>query len=413
VDEGVLDWDRPLFEYFPDFRLHDAVATKRVTLRDLLSHRSGLPRHELVWVANPSWDRAEVVRRLRHLELNRDMRVEFQYCNLGYTAVGHLIGAVTGSTWEEQLRSRVVEPLGMSRTVTSLELARASGDLARPYVVRHGEIVEVPYRAIDTSAPAGQLISCAEDSARWLLFQANGGELEGKRLVSDETFAQTRSIQVPVQFPTILPDRPDWGPTWLGYGLGWMVSTYRRRPAIWHSGGIDGFSTMVIVLPEDRSAALVSANSGNGSFAMALMLDLVDRVLGVQPRPWGDRLFAQFEQEAAATKDMQANQRVVAGTGPSHPLAEFAGRYEHPGYGLLRVDPGSTPTALRMRLGELDLAVEHRHYDTWTARYDPLEIDFPVTFLTDAEGDVIEAWAALEETLPPIRFVRSKTRSDA
>jgi CubicO group peptidase (beta-lactamase class C family) len=411
VDEGLLEWDRPVAGYVPDFRLHDAVYTDRVTTRDLLSHRSGLPRHELMWVANPSWDRAELVRRLRHLELNRDLRTEFQYCNLGYVAVGHMIGAVTGSTWEEQLRARVLEPLGMSRTVASLDAARELGELALPYGERDGEIAEVPYRPIDASAPAGQVISCAADSARWLQFQAGGGELEGERLISEETFAQTRSIQVPVQFPTILPDQAGWGPTWLGYGLGWMVCTYRQRQAIWHSGGIDGFSTMVMVLPEDRSAVLVSANTGNGSFTMALLLDLVDRVLGAEPRPWQDRLFTQFEQATAAEREQQAKRRVVPDTSPSHPLRQFAGTYEHPGYGVLQVDAGSGPNELSMRLGELDLAVEHRHYDTWAARYEPLEIDFSVTFLTDAEGDVTEAWAGLEETVPPIRFARSREES--
>ncbi len=404
VDEGLLEWDRPVREYLANFRLHDPVATERVTVRDLLAHRSGVPRHELMWVANPSWSRAELVRRARYLESNRDLRAEFQYWNLGYVTAGHLTGVVTGSTWEEQLQTRILQPLGMSSSLTSVAAAEQQPDFARGYEVRDGRAEEVPYRSIDAAAPAGQIISPSVDSARWLLYQASQGELDGHRVVSEAPFRETRSIQIPVRFPPILPEQPDWGPTWLGYGLGWMVCTYRDRPAIWHSGGIDGFSTMVMVLTEDRSGVLVSANSNNGSFTMALLLDLTDRLLGVEPRPWFDRLHDQLEQ-ATAQQEAEANKRIVPGTSPSHATEEYVGAYEHPAYGVLRVEAAPSGE-LAMTLGELDLTVKHRHYDTWTARYEPLEIEFPVTFLTDADGKIAESWAALEETLSPIRFRR-------
>src|SRR5438093_5197686 len=160
VDEGVLDWDRPVREYLPDFRLYDEVLTARVTIRDLLAHRTGVARHEFMWVANPSWDRAELVRRLRHLEPARDLRTEFLYWNQGYAAAGLVMGVVTGSTWEEQVRARVLEPLGMSSATTSVEEALESGNLARPYELKDGEVVDVGYRTIDAAAPAGQILYC-------------------------------------------------------------------------------------------------------------------------------------------------------------------------------------------------------------------------------------------------------------
>src|SRR5205807_10626086 len=132
VDDGLLEWDRPVRDHVPDFRLYDAGLTERVTMRDLLGHRTGVARHELMWVANPSWDRAELVRRLRFLEPVCDLRTEFQYWNQGYAAAGHVIGAVTSSTWEEQIRTRVLEPLGMTSATSSVAEARATGEFSKP-----------------------------------------------------------------------------------------------------------------------------------------------------------------------------------------------------------------------------------------------------------------------------------------
>jgi CubicO group peptidase (beta-lactamase class C family) len=402
VDEGLLEWERPLRDVVPDLRFHDPVLTERVTLRDLLAHRSGLARHELAWVANPGWDRAELIRRLRFLEASRDLRAEFQYCNLGYAAAGHVIGVVTGSTWEEQLRTRVLEPLGMSGATSSVAEALGRDDIARPHELLDGSMIEVPFRVMDACAPAGQVLASAPDSARWLRFQVNDGELDGVRLASREVFAQTRTLQIPLEAPGPLPDEPDWGPSWLGYGLGWVLARYRDRPAIYHSGGVDGFRTDTIVMTEDRVGVLVCANAGSG-LPLALALDLTDRLLGGEPRPWLDRLHAREETLRRAADDAPAP-TVVADTTPSHGLAEFAGDYEHPGYGTLHVT--AERSALRFRLGELDFSAKHRHHDTWMARYDALELDVPVTFVTDADGMVAEARAGLEPTLPPIAFVR-------
>ena len=146
----------------------------------------------------------------------------------------------------------------MVSATTSLEAALDQGDLACAYEIRDDEVLERPYRAIDTSAPAGQLIYHTNDAARWLCFQAGGGELEGRRLISEEGFEETRSIQIPFSLPPLMPDEPEWGPRWLGYGLGWAIAEYRGRPMLYHSGGIDGFSlpaTSPARHPNVRSAA--------------------------------------------------------------------------------------------------------------------------------------------------------------
>ena len=154
VDDGLLEWERPLRDYLPGLRLHDPVVTDRLTVVDLLSHRSGLPRHDLTWVGHPDRSRAELVHRLRFLPLSRDLRQEFQYCNLGYLVAGHVVEMLSGTSWEDYLRTRLLTPLGMDRSNLSAEDLRDNPDHASAYERRQGVIVPVPARPVTAMAPA-------------------------------------------------------------------------------------------------------------------------------------------------------------------------------------------------------------------------------------------------------------------
>ena len=407
VDEGALEWDLPVRDVVGDQRFHDEVMTQRVTLRDLLAHRSGLARHDLAWIANPSWSRADLAGRIRHLEPAADLRAEFAYSNLGYVVAARAIETATGSTWEDELRRRVLEPLGMTHSFTSLNDTSQPGEVARGHDVRGDVAVEVAYRALDAVAPAGQLLSCAEDSARWLLFQTG----DGAPLLPPEAFAETRSLHIPVRAPPLLPDRPGWAMTWQGYGLGWIVASYRGRQAIWPSGGVDGFFTQVLVLPDDGVGVLISANADRTSLAEALMFELADRALGEEPREWFEAFREQDAKEHEEELQGAARATSIEGTTPSRPLDDYAGVYEHPGYGELRV--ALARDGLEFELGELALSADHRHFDTWTARYEPLDTSFAVTFITDAESAVAEAVADLEPSVTPVRFVRRPDATEA
>jgi CubicO group peptidase (beta-lactamase class C family) len=402
VDEGLLDWDRPIREFLPDFRLADAVACERVTLRDLLCHRSGLPRHDLAWLANPTLDRRELVRRMRHLEPSKDFRTLFQYCNLGYVAAGYLCGHVTGSTYEEQLRSRILEPLGMRTTCLSTAEAVQLDDHACPYAKRDEVVVPVPYLEIANMTPAGGIISCADDTARWLQCLLGSGELDGRRLISAGTLRTTQSIQFPVSG---LPIPQDDTYRVHGYAMGWLVATYRGRHHVSHAGGIDGFTTEFVLLPSDHIGVAVSSN-GQTQLPTALGRHVVDWLLGADPRDWGKEMRKQSEQMAAAMKeDAEKGRKVVPGTRPAHPLAEYAGRYEHPGYGTLEVEAAGD--ALSIALGVMRFEVAHRHYETFDLKLsDRGDLRFTASFLTDESGSVSEARCTFEPSVETVRFTR-------
>jgi CubicO group peptidase (beta-lactamase class C family) len=401
VDEGLLAWDRPVRETLPEFRLYDPVLTERVTLIDLLSHRSGLARHDMSWVLNPRWPADELLRRLRYLQPANDLRAAFGYCNYGYVAVGELIARVTGSGWDEQLRKRVLDPLGMTRTVASVTAAESSDDHALPYAVRDDGPVELAYRRSDPTAAAGGVISCAVDAAHWLRFQSAGGVLDGQRLVSEHGIAQTRSVHIPLEAQL----RPDPEVRYDGYATGWLVGSYRGEPMIWHNGGIDGFYTEITVLPERKAGVLVSVNAHMSMLATAVLYESLDALLGIGDGKWFDRKFEHWQASGSATMEGESRQRVVPGTRPAHPPAEYAGRYEHPGYGVIAVSAGPG-TDLQVQVGEVPMVARHRHFDVWQFRHEQLDEQFPIRFVTDDDGFVAEAVVPFEPTTAPIRFRR-------
>ena len=188
VDRGQLEWERPIREYMPDFRMHDTFATERMTALDLVTHRSGLPGHDLLWYG-AARSRAELYAALRHLEPNKDLRSAWQYQNLMYAAAGCLVEAITGDTWEVFVRHEILDPLGMKSTQFSLSQLRPDADCAIGYAERNGEVVAVPYLNLDAIAPGGAMSSSAGDMSSWLLFQLGKGQWKGHQLLSDRTYA--------------------------------------------------------------------------------------------------------------------------------------------------------------------------------------------------------------------------------
>lgn len=395
VDSGLLEWNQPVREIWPEFRLADPVATDQVSVADLVSHRSGLARHEWVWLANPSWSSAEVCRRLRYLPMGHGLRAAFEYSNLGYAVLGQVVEAATGVDWHTALRERILDPLGMTSTATTLKQAEATGDCARPHDVESDSIVGASFRVIDNVAPAGQLFSSPVDLARWLLFQLGDGTAGGRRVLAGDTLRELHRMRTPI-------DEPDSETHLFGYASGWIAGIWHGRRILWHNGGIDGFGSEALVLPDDGVAVAVGVNSDPFSSlpaATAISRHVARVLLGEQPGPAPGRHDEQAEQTGPA-----GDARTVPGAGPSHPLADFAGEYHHPGYGTFTVERDGP--RLRFRLGELTFTGRHRHYDTWTLEYQPLEETTSVTFRTDADGNVREAVLPLEPETGDVVFVR-------
>jgi CubicO group peptidase (beta-lactamase class C family) len=402
VDDGVLEWEAPLREYLPDFRLQDPVATDRLSIVDLLSHRSGLPRHDLVWIGHPDRSRAELMTRLRFLPLSKDLREAFQYCNLGYLVAGHVVEVLSGERWEDCMHARLLGPLGMHRSNLSVDALRADPDHATAYERREGVVVSVPPRPVTALAPAGAVNSCAADMTRWLLAQLSQGQLDGQTVISPSTVARQQTPH------TLLPeDRTFPASTRHAYGLGWMIGRYREHRIVEHGGGLDGFLTECMLLPDDGIGVAVMTNTSSSAMAPVLAYRVLDELLGLEPLDWFSSIKPRYDAVTSGSHDVRAARRVVPDAPLPRSLDMYVGEYEHPGYGTLTIT--SEDGRLHPRLGTMEMSLAHRHYETFDLEWHELAAVshvFPLMFVSDPDGDVTALTVPLEPSVDPLRFDR-------
>ncbi|HPC83715.1 MAG TPA: serine hydrolase [Thermoanaerobaculaceae bacterium] len=405
ADEKKVDFFAPVRHTLPSFRLRDALASERITLADMLTHRSGLPRHDGVWYGEPGLSRDELVARLAALEPTARFRSKFQYSNLLFVVAGHVAEVATGQSWEELMEGRVLAPLGMERTVFSLDQAQALGDVARPYRDRGHGIVPAPFRDVTLIAPAGGLWSTAEDLSRWLQLLQARGAWQGRQLIDEGTLTALMRPITPTRLST--DDKALSQPY---YGLGWFVDTYRGRLRAYHGGNLDGFSTLVTLFPNDRIGIAILANAGSSGLPEALVRTVVDRLLGRADRDWLARA-AQLRQGAwgarSRIKEIRARRR-IGGSAPALPLERYAGRYTNLGYGELQVVHAGAH--LEMVYNRIRSPLEHWHFETFNvgASEDPSFEDLKLTFSLDEVGRAGSVVVPFEPAASPIVFRRAE-----
>ncbi|MGH2510610.1 MAG: serine hydrolase domain-containing protein, partial [Ktedonobacteraceae bacterium] len=262
VEEGKLEWEKPVRHYLPTFKLHDPFASERLTVRDLLCHRCGLPRHEFLWYGS-NFTRKEVVERLQYLEPNADFRALYQYNNLMFVTAGYLIECVTGQTWEEFVAARIFKPLGMTTSTTAIEDSQKTDDYALPYGERKGVIKEIPfYSKFQIIGPAGGVNTNLEDMEHWLRFQLNEGKHGETQLLAAEHLTQNHTPHTVIPAGASIPiGKYSEVANWC-YGQGWFVGSYRGHRMVQHGGSIDGFMAEVVLLPDEHAAVAVFTNRG-------------------------------------------------------------------------------------------------------------------------------------------------------
>jgi len=360
VDEGALAWDDRVVDRVPGFVLHDPWVTGAITIRDLLAHRSGLPMANLQWLSGLH-SRQELVHRLRFLELEGGFRAALSYQNVLYAAVGLAIEKASGSSWDAFLSERILRPVGMQRTRTTADDITHLANVAAPHARVDGEIQTVPWRDIDPVGPAGSIVSSARDMARWLAFQSGDGAADGVRILSASTLAETRVPQIAVRREGVLAHfYPD--ARLLAYGLGWMISDYRGRAVVDHPGGIDGMTSVVALLPQERVGVTILTNLQTSVPPYAILYPLLDLLLDRQPVDRSADFLAV--EEELSTLVAGAAER-VAGTTPSLPLEEYAGRYTSAPLGA--ADVAVEGSRLVFRHGRFSAPLERWHFDTFRA----------------------------------------------
>lgn len=401
VDEGKLDWDKPVREYIPFFELKDPAISQTLTVRDLVTHRSGLPRHDALWYNATEKSRADMVKRLRGLEFSAGLRDRFQYNNLMFLTAGYLVEQRTGKSWEDSVRERIFGPLGMTASNFSVADSQKSPDFSKPHGERNDRLQVIPFRNITNVGPAGSINSNVEDMAKWIVVHLNGGKVDGKPVVAKSTLDE---MHRPIMATGVVPDRPEIAPA--SYALGWFVDGFRGRLRIHHGGAIDGFGCLVTLYPNDGVGIVVLENHDYSGLTGILSQHIADRMFGLTPIDWNQEALAKRTAAKAQQKEAQAKKATYRkpGTKPSHPIAEYAGVYEHPGYGLLTI--AEAKGALSMSYNGIVAPLEAWHYDIFKAGRgeDPAYENIPVSFRTDNDGDIASLEIGIEPAVAPQLF---------
>jgi CubicO group peptidase (beta-lactamase class C family) len=395
VQEEKILWDERVTDLLPGFQMYDPYVTREVTLRDLLSNRSGLGIESELLCYRTDLSRDEIVRRLRYLKPGSGFRSEFAFRNAAFVAAGQIIPAVTGKSWDDFIRERIFEPLDMKRTCTATKSLDGLDNVAVPHVNVDDRVTPVPHIDMDNTAPASSIYSSATDMAGWVRLLLNGGAYNDVRIVDEKIIVETWKPHIPIPYNIGGGISPTTH--FVSYCLGWVAMDYQGRRVIWHSGSTNGMLSYVGLVPEEELGIVLLANYSGQKILEPLFYHLVDTLLGVPPREW-NALYRERAQ-AKAEEQKQTEKAVVKariqGTRPSLPLSAYAGTYENEAYGRVKVNKEGSSLILHFS-SELFGKLEHWNFDTFRISYRVWNPDLGgngklfVSFALDPAGRVKE-----------------------
>lgn len=384
VDEGKLDWDTPVRQYLPGFEMYDPTVTQQLTPRDLLTHRTGMPRHDFLRFST-YLQPAELVARLRYLPPNRPFRDGYQYSNIMYATAGYLAGEVAGSTWNEAVRVRLFQPLGMLGSTTSVSESLQQPDHARPHLRAQGKVTTIPFydHMKFGVAPGGAIGSSANDLLKYLQMYLNEGRAGGRQIISA---AQLRQLHKPVTID---------GSS--NYALGWGVRQRHGEQIIQHGGSINGFTSFMAMVPQRKIGVVVLNNLQGSALPSVLTEYLVARL--VSGADAGALQVAPEREWPPETPPAR-----VAGTRTTLALDAYAGEYFHPAYGAIRVERRGA--ALTLKFDAFELPLKHHHYDTFFSEGRDYLGTGLYQFQMNTAGQIAQLSVPLEPAVAPFVFVR-------
>jgi len=368
VDKKKLQWDEPVTKYLPDFQLYDPYVTREVTVRDLLTHRAGLGNADLLWYGQDN-SRKEILYRLRFLKPQTSMRSHFTYQNIMYVAAGEIVAAASGIPWEDFVRQRIFEPLGMKDTVPLLADTEGRPNVASPHYLIDGSVRVIENASVDPVAPAGSVWSSVHDMAKWMLFML---EEEGNKesLLSASTREELFRPQFIVDRQEFYPTARLTQPHWITYSLGWFQHDYNSRVVDFHTGSIDGMVAIIGLIRDERLGVYVLGNLDHAEVRHALMYRVFDLYTEKPLRDWSielQKLYTELREERE-TRRKKIEEERVPDTHPSLSLDKYAGTYSDPLYGTVSV---AYDGRLVLRYGKGFVGeLEHWHYDTFRARWE-------------------------------------------
>ncbi len=399
VDEKKIEWDAPVVRYLPAFAMWDPYVTRELTIRDLLVHRSGLGlgAGDLLWWPASTYTRQDIARRLRDIRPATSFRSAYAYDNVLYLVAGEVIAAVSGTSWEDFVSTRILAKVGMAGTNVRHSSAAAGGNVATTHAPIDGKVRPIAPFDSDNTNPAGGINSSADDMARWLRVQLSGGRLpDGSRLISEASARQLTTIVTPMPFGDPPKELPPLTMNFRGYALGFEVRDYRGHKAVMHTGGLPGYVSRVAMIPDANVGVVVLTNQESEEAFDAIAWHVIDHYLGAPAFDWiaGFAALRQRLDASAAEQERRAAAARDASSRPSLPLERYAGTYRDAWYGDITI--AYTSGTLTMRFGHTPLltgTLEPFQHDTFIVRWRDRELraDAYVTFALNPDGSIDRA----------------------
>ena len=403
VDEGLVDFDKPVKYYLPNFKMKEDYVTDHITLRDMLCHRSGLPRHDLVWYGSKA-SREDLLNSLEYLEATSEFRTAWQYQNLMFMTAGYVVGHEANMSWEGYIKNRFLSLLGMNSSNFSVKKSQQTKNFALPYNLEKDKLIEIPFRNIDAIGPAGSINSNVVDMCNWLKFQLNKGAFNEETIISETNFMQMHQPQM------TMPGNIDSDEEFFrSYGMGWMLTSYRGHFRSEHGGNIDGFSANVGLLPRNGIGVVIMTNM-NGTPVPSIIRNIIfDKLLELDEIDWNDRLLSNRNKGKELQKELEDSQDdplQKKNTSPSHAITEYVGTYKHPAYGEMSLKAIDNKIGLTFR-GET-MMLSHYHYDIYKVDDDESVLnDLKLNFISSDDGDIDKIAIRLQQGVEKIIFEKT------
>ena len=390
-DDALGLYDR-VIDHLPGFRMSDPWVTREIRVIDLLTHRSGLATFggDHLWIGS-THDRAEIISRIRYLDPVGPFRASYHYQNLMFLVAGEIVPAVAGVSWDQMVRERIFDPLGMAESNTSVSDLEGLPNVSSAHEVVGGTLRPVPYDNVDGVAPAAAVNSNVVDMARWMRLNLNGGVFEGQRILGERTVREMQRIQYPLGVSVWA--RENLGRRFNGYGLGWFVSDYKGRKVVSHSGGLTGMISLQTLVPEENLGVVVLTNYAPDAPTRAITYRILDAYLGEPARDW-NQVYLNFQRQGedrARQRETELQASRIDGTTPSLPLDAYTGTF---------TDAASGPAEVRLEDGHLVFDynprhlgdLEHWHHDVFRVTWRWPIFDMParsfLRFDLNAAGEV-------------------------
>lgn len=399
VDEGKLDWDKPIRDYVPSIKFYNDDLDRTITIRDMLSHRTGITRHDLIWYKS-DFTQKDLFDRLRYLEPSQPARTVFLYNNMMYAGSGYSIELIAGKTWEDFVRDRILTPLGMTTTTFTIDDMTKTAEPGVPYTERRdsNELYKIPYYSDAIGvAPAGAINSNIVDMSKWLIALMNDGMADGKAVLPKAAIKQT--LAPSIALPNTGLEVRGWGELLnAAYGMGRWTASYRGHLIAYHGGDLPGFHSQVSTMPSDGLGVIVFVIGNHAAPLYNIVTyNVYERLLGLSLTPWSERQnsIRLKNKEVGKLARTKAGAGRVAGTRPSHRLDDYVGEFAHPAYGVLTI--GKNGEALTFDFHKIRLPLTHFHYDRFDTPDDEQDGKWSVNFIANPQGEIDRAEMSLDE----------------